>query len=58
MTEPLKPNEFRCAMCEGIFTKGWSDEERKQELKDTFDVPEEECVTVCDVCYKEMGFGG
>lgn len=54
----MKPNEYKCTCCKGIFTKGWSDEEAKAELADTFPgFEEEECDLVCDDCYKKMGFG-
>lgn len=53
----LKPNEYQCSVCEGVFDKGWTDEEAKAELDVKFQVPVEQCDVVCDDCYKKMGFG-
>jgi uncharacterized protein with PIN domain len=52
----LNPNEYRCAECEGVFEKGWSEEEAKAEAaKNRFDAfPQEEMVIVCDDCYKKI----
>jgi hypothetical protein len=55
--EPLKPNEYQCAACAGIFEKGWGDEVAKEELSNTFPGYEtEDCALVCDDCFKAMGF--
>jgi hypothetical protein len=44
---------FKCAHCGGEFQKEWSDEERAAEKDNLFpDVPVEECVVVCDDCFK------
>jgi hypothetical protein len=52
------PNQYRCEVCEGVFDKGWSDEEASAELAETFQgFSEDECGMVCDDCYKAMGFG-
>jgi hypothetical protein len=51
----MKPNEYKCAACGGVFEKGWSDEEALAELDATFGVPVEDCALVCDDCYREMG---
>jgi hypothetical protein len=49
----LKKNEYQCDMCKGIFDKGWSDEEAKEEHFGRHpDVPLEETGMVCDPCYK------
>lgn len=54
MTE-LKTNEFKCAVCKGIFEKGLTDEEAEQQLNEEFPgFDKEECGLVCDDCYKEM----
>jgi hypothetical protein len=52
----MNNNEFKCAVCEEIFKKDWSDEEAIKELCDTFgeEYTEEECEVVCDDCYKKM----
>ena len=57
MTEN-KSNKFRCANCDGVFTKKWSDEEAQAELAERFPNRNvEDCAIVCDDCYKLMGFG-
>jgi len=53
----MKPNEFECFLCKGIFEKDWSDEEALKELKSVFDKPVEECELVCDDCYRMIGLG-
>jgi len=54
MNEPLKPNEYRCALCQGVFDKGWTDEEAQAELQRDFgNVPTESQMTVCDDCYQK-----
>lgn len=55
----LKPNEYQCAKCCGVFEKGWSDEEAMEEAVAKKSVPfsgipVEECETLCDDCYKEF----
>jgi hypothetical protein len=38
-----------------VFDLGWSDEEARAELKETFgNVPIEDCAIVCDDCYQAM----
>ena len=32
----MKDNEYKCAMCSGIFEKGWTDEEAMEECNDNF----------------------
>jgi hypothetical protein len=55
--QTIGPNEFRCAACAGVFTKGWSDEEAAAERKDLFPGFERsDCELVCDDCFKAMGF--
>lgn len=54
----MKPNEYRCAVCKGVFEKGWSEEEAQSELGEVFpEFTTDECDLVCDDCYKKMGFG-
>lgn len=49
----MEPNEYMCAHCKKIFTKGWSDEEAEQEKIDNgFD--NTECDIVCDDCYNKI----
>lgn len=49
----MKSNEFKCARCEGVFEKGWSDEEAAAELGERFPgFTEDECVLICDDCFQ------
>ena len=52
----MKDNEYQCAMCEGVFEKGWSDEEAEQEAGDNFGKPRSEWLggsaIVCEDCYQ------
>ena len=53
----MKDNEFKCAMCGGIFEKAWLDEEAKAEYKEVWgDLCPPDCKTelVCDDCYKSI----
>lgn len=53
----LEPNQYRCAMCDGVFERGWSEEEALAELGDNFSGFEpDDCGIVCDPCYKKMGY--
>lgn len=55
--EPIRQNQYRCEMCEGVFNKGWSDEEAAAELGEKFPGhAQEDCAVVCDDCFKKMGF--
>lgn len=47
---------YQCDMCEGVFEKGWSDEEAKQEYDETHTEPFEESAIICDNCFNKMGF--
>jgi len=51
----MKNNEYQCALCNGIFEKGWTDEEALEEYKNNFsDCKHEDYDVVCDNCYKEI----
>ena len=58
----LKPNEYQCADCGGIFEKGRSDEEAKNEAKELFGIEDEDIeqgndvAIICDDCFKKIGF--
>ncbi len=44
--------QFTCAICQGTFDKGWSDEEARQERLKLFgEWMDEDCVTVCNDCF-------
>ena len=50
---------YVCEVCGGEFEFGWSDDEAKAELAETFPgIGIEECGTVCDDCFKKMGLTG
>lgn len=53
----IPPDHFRCAMCGGIFRKGWSEEEAVAEAiaQGFVNVPLE---IVCDDCYATTPWGG
>jgi hypothetical protein len=49
----LKKDEFRCAMCNKVFTKGVSDEEAFDKFHEEFpDIPIEDTDLICDDCYR------
>lgn len=44
---------YKCAVCEGVFEEGWSDEEAVAELnKDFPGFTKDQCDIVCEDCYK------
>lgn len=48
----MKENEYKCAMCGGVFEKGWTDEEAMKESKEIWgEIPEEDLVVICDDCF-------
>ena len=52
---PLRPDQYRCAACGGVFEKGWTDEEAQAEMQNNWGaVPKQEQVLVCDVCHERM----
>ena len=51
----MNKNEFRCAMCGGVFEKGNSDEEALEELNGNFpNIDIDDCELVCEDCYNKM----
>lgn len=54
----LKENQYQCAKCGGVFTKGWSDEEAEAEYKKDFGylppVLKDDPFLICDDCYNEI----
>ena len=45
--------EYKCARCGGEFKSNRPEEEVQAEKRQLFgDVPDEECVLVCDDCFK------
>jgi hypothetical protein len=51
----MEANEYQCALCQGIFTKTWSDEDAIAETQSYWPgMTQEECATVCDDCYQKI----
>ena len=52
----LKKNQYQCAACKGIFKKGWSDEDAKEEFYDRHPGSpiDETTALLCDPCYKAI----
>lgn len=52
----MNDNQFKCARCNKVFTESWTEREALQEKKDNGweDVPLNQCVRVCDDCYKQF----
>lgn len=48
-----KENEYRCAMCKGVFGKGWSDEEAEKEYQEYFPKCQDREI-VCDDCFNKI----
>lgn len=55
-SEKLKPNEYQCSRCKGIFEKGWTDEEAIAEMKRNHgdNITTDDCGVLCDDCYNEF----
>lgn len=50
----MKPGEYQCALCKGIFQSARSEQEAIAEKERDFgDLPMDRCVVVCDGCYRE-----
>jgi len=48
----LADDSYECDACHGVFKKGWSDAEMREEAERTFGaLPAEEQALVCDDCY-------
>lgn len=46
---------FRCALCQGVFEKTWSDAEALMESRRMFGYLEpDEIATVCDTCFMDI----
>jgi hypothetical protein len=54
----MKGNEYKCAICKGIFEETLTEEEAVEQLNEEFPgFTPDECDIVCDDCYKKH-FGG
>jgi hypothetical protein len=49
-------NEYTCAVCKGVFTESWTEEEAMAEMHNNFgeDFNRDDCEVICDDCYKEF----
>lgn len=55
MENNLKPNEYICEICRGIFEKGWSEEEAIEEQRRKFnEEPKDDDVILCENCYRAL----
>jgi len=51
----MKTNEYKCAMCDNIYEKTWTDEEAMNECNETFgEIDVKDCVIICDDCFNEI----
>ncbi len=54
----MNANEFKCAECNGVYKKGWSDEEAAGEAKEIFGKAVEdwndEAMVICDDCFQKF----
>ena len=54
----MKPSEFKCEQCKGIFEEEWPEEKALAEYEEKFGkLPKEikeDKVALCDDCYKKI----
>ena len=51
----MKDNEYQCCVCDGVFEKGWTDDEAMEESEEVWGaMPPDELEVVCDDCYNKM----
>jgi hypothetical protein len=51
----LKPGEYQCCLCGGVFEFGWTDEDAEAELKKNFGKERDlEDGIACDDCYRKF----
>ncbi len=56
ITEQVKHGQYRCYMCKGVYSYGWTKEKALAEADSNgFDV--NDCDVICDDCYKETPWG-
>ena len=47
--------EFKCAKCNQIYLKGWSDEEAELEYKEApYNIPGDDRALICDNCFNKF----
>lgn len=54
MEKKLEKNEYQCALCKGVFTKGWSEEEARAEYEELFAELPGPVEQVCDDCFQQI----
>lgn len=55
MSEQLAANEYRCAMCKNVYTKGWTEEEAQTESQGYWPhLQEDKREVVCDDCWQKI----
>ena len=52
----MKDNEYKCAYCEGVFEKEWTDEDALKEKEENGweDMDLSDMALICDDCYKKI----
>ena len=51
----MKANEYQCEHCGGVFEKGWSDEECREESETLWTKKDlEHSALICDDCFNDM----
>ena len=51
----MNPNQYKCSSCDGVFDKGWTDKEAKEEFgKDFPSLSTNDACLVCDDCYNKL----
>ena len=54
----LKPGEFRCAQCGGVFEEEWTEERALVEYRKIFgklpDAIKDDKAALCDDCYRKI----
>jgi hypothetical protein len=52
----MNDSTYKCASCQGVFEKGWSDEEAAKEYENEFgqSINDEETELICDDCYDKF----
>ncbi len=52
--ETIPPDHFKCALCGGIFEKGWTDDDATREEIEQFSRASDDPAELCDDCYKKF----
>ena len=57
-SEKLKPDEFKCKHCGGVFEEKWTEEKALDELRKIFgklpDALKKDRAELCDDCYRKL----